>query len=390
MVSRYGLMRWLAFVCALAALLVPVHAANAQSGDAAIDKAVAYIRSQQQTDGSFAGFGAASTADAVFALAAANVNVTEVQNGGKSPIDFIRSQAKGSGKDAGVAAKFVIAMLLAGQSPVLPDGTNLVQEVQSGYKADTARYGNDVTSHAYAIVALVAAGEPAGTKSEVVDALKTLQLPDGGWSFDGTPATGSDTNTTSVAIQALVAAGDKGESLAKAVAYLRAQQNADGGFPYSQTSQFGNASDANSTALSLQALIATGEDLANYTKEGKTPRDRLLAFQNPSGAFRYQDAQPEDNAFATYQAVPALAGKTLPLEGIAIALPAPSAPTTDAPAVGAPASPAPAASIPATPAGGTPAQLPNTGAEDTAPVYAVALLAMMLVMAGLVLKRRRV
>lgn len=376
---KYGnfVMRWLALVAALIVFAIPVAPVAAQTQDPAIDKAVAYIRSQQQPEGSFAGFGPASTADAVFALSAAGVNIAEVKQGGKSAIDYIRAQAPSAGKDAGVAAKFVIALLLSGQSPLLPDGTDLVQQVESGYKAETARYGNDVTSHAYALIALRAAGSPSAQKSEAADALKKLQLPDGGWSFDGTPQTGSDTNTTSLAIQALVAVGDQSDAVAKGLAYLRAQQNSDGGFPFSQTSQFGNASDANSTALSLQAIIAAGGDMGTFTKDGKTPADRLRAFQNPSGAFRYQDTQPDDNAFATYQAVPALAGKTLPLEGIVIALPA-------VPQEAAPAAPAPA--TPAAPAVGVPAQLPNTGLVDVVPAFA--LVAMLLVVAGFALKRK--
>src|SRR3712207_8852078 len=51
------------------------------------------------------------------------------------------------------------------------------------------------------------------------------------------------------------------EAKTRAVNYLRTQQNADGGFPFSQTSQFGNASDANSTAVSIQAIVATGDSL---------------------------------------------------------------------------------------------------------------------------------
>ncbi len=384
MIYRSVVLPWLLFLGALLALVAPAAPSMAQANDPAIDKAVAYIRSQQQADGSFAGFGPGSTADAVFALAAANVNVAEVQTGGQSAISYIRSQAKDAGNDTGVAAKFVIALLQAGQSPITPDGINLIQEVERGYNAQTARYGNDVTAHAYAMIALNAAGQPSARRGEVVDALKKLQLPDGGWSFDGTPASGSDTNTTSVVIQALVAVGDKSEALTRAIAYLRSQQNTDAGFPFSQTSQFGNASDANSTALSLQALLAAGEDLASYTREGRTVRDRLLAFQNPSGAFRYQDTQPEDNALATYQAVPALAGKTLPLEGILIALPA--APEASTPGAAAPTAAAPSAS-PAPAAGGVPARLPNTGVSDVVP--ALLLVVLLLFLAGLTLKRQR-
>jgi LPXTG-motif cell wall-anchored protein len=341
------------------------------------------------------------------------VNTAEINKGGKTPIDFLRAQARGSGKDPGLAAKFLIAMLVAGQSPVA-EGVDLVVEVESGYNAQTGQYGKDVTSHAYALIGLVAAGRTP--KPESIEALKKLQLPDGGWSFDGTPATGSDTNTTSVAVQALKATRDTSAAISKAVAYYKSQQNADGGFPYSQLSQYGNASDANSTALSLQALIAAGENLASWTKEdGKTPAQRLLAFQNQSGAFRYQDKQPEDNAAATYQAIPAVLGKTLPLEGIAIALPEqpagspvaspsgspvplPSASPMPMPVPSGSAQPVPSASaqplpsasalpLPSTPAGGAPVSLPNTGANEWMPVFA--LLGALLLLTGFVVSRRR-
>jgi hypothetical protein len=172
-------------------------------------------------------------------------------------------------------------------------------------------------------------------------------------------------------LQALISASGTPEVRARALEYLRAQQNADGGFPYSQTSQFGNASDANSTALSIQAILAAGESMSNWVKDGKSPLDRLLAFQNPSGAFRYQDSAPDDNQLATYQAVPAIAGKTFPTEPVPITQPEvqPVAPTVIVPSAttaGAPQPTAAAAStstalpVSTTVAGG-PTQFPETG-----------------------------
>jgi LPXTG-motif cell wall-anchored protein len=381
--------RWLAYLLAVLALVATFAPAHAQQNTAQVDKAVAYIRSQQQPDGSFAGFGPGSTADAIFALSAANVNIAEIKQGGASPVDYLRSQAATVASDTGVSAKFLIAALLAGQSPTF-QGTDLVVNVEQGYNAQTGQYGKDVTTHAYSLIGLVAAGSTP--KPEAIEALKKLQLPDGGWSFDGTAATGSDTNTTSIAVQALKAAGDTSDAIGKAIAYYKAQQNGDGGFPYSQSSQFGNASDANSTALSIQALIAAGENPDNWAREGKTPAQRLAAFQNASGAFRFQDSQPDDNALATYQAVPALLGKTLPLEGIAIALPeqpsgspvpAPSASPAPLPS----ASPAPLPNPSTPPSGGTPVRLPDTGIIDWTP--AAALLGALLLLSGGAITRRR-
>ncbi len=372
--------RLILLIGALLAVVMPAASAWAQTttNDAAAQKASAYIRTQQAPDGTFAGFGAGSTADAIYALAAANLNIAELKNGGASPIDGLSKLAPEAAKDPGVAAKFVIAALLAGQSPTTLGGTDMVTAVESGFNGATGQYGKDVTAHALALLALRAAGTTL--RPEAVAALEKLQLPDGGWSFDGTPATGSDTNTTSLAIQALTAAGSTTDARTKALGYLRAQQNADGGFPYSQTSQFGNASDANSTALGVQAILASGETLDAWAKDGKTPVDRLLAFQNPSGAFRFQDAQPEDNQLATYQAVPAIMGKPFPIEPILIAL-------TPAGQMAEPAAPAGTENGTSTaPSPGAATGLPAAGRGSS--LMLPLLVAGLLLLVGLALRRR--
>lgn len=376
-------------------VLAPGATARAQGGtsDAAVQSAVAYVRSQQAPDGTFAGFGAGSTADAIFALAAANVNVAEVRNSGASAVEGLATLAPEAAKQPGVAAKFVIAALVAGQNPRALGGNDLVAAVQSGFNQATRQYGADVTAHALALIALTAAGE--AIQAGAVAQLEKLQLPDGGWSFDGTAATGSDTNTTALAIQALTAASGTPDVRAKALAYLRTQQNTDGGFPFSQASQFGNASDANSTASSIQAIMAAGESLSDWAKEGKTPVDRLLAFQNPSGAFRFQDAQPEDNQLASYQAIPAVLSKSYPLEGIMIALPAQEEATPAAAAATAVATPeattagAPAPTpLPAPTPISELARLPDTG-RSTLPAL-VLIGAMLMLAMGVALRRRSI
>lgn len=375
--------RLILLIAMLMLALMPVAGTLAQTtgNDVAAQKALGYMRTQLAADGTFAGFGAGSTADAIYALAAANVNIADFKNGAASPIDGLSKLAPEAAREPGVAAKFVIAALLAGQSPTMLGGVDLVAAVESGFNAASGQYGADVTTHALSLIALRAAG--ATIRPEAVAALEKLQLPDGGWSFDGTPATGSDTNTASLAIQALTAAGSTTDARTRALGYLRAQQNADGGFPYSQTSQFGNASDANSTALSTQAILASGETLADWAKAGKTPVDRLLAFQNPSGAFRFQDAQPEDNQLATYQAVPAVAGKTFPIESIAIAL---QTPGETAATPGAATGTGTAPNTQPTATGDDAAPLPNTGRS---PGVALPLLvAGLLLLGGLTLRRR--
>ncbi|MGI8857338.1 MAG: cell wall anchor protein, partial [Thermomicrobiales bacterium] len=66
--------------------------------------------------------------------------------------------------------------------------------------------------------------------------------------------------------------------------------------------------DANSTAYVLQAKIAARANPAEITRT----RAALLALQNPSGAFPFQKAAPDDNLLATVQAIPALNGVAFP------------------------------------------------------------------------------
>jgi hypothetical protein len=138
--------------------------------------------------------------------------------------------------------------------------------------------------------------------------LESKQLDDGCWKFSD--SFGCDTNTTALAIEALLAAGvDPSESSVEdALDYLEDAQNGDGGWPYDPLSSWGTDSDANSTAFVIQALVAAGEDVDEdgrwQAPDGTTPLKALLAFQNPqTGAFTRSG---EDNAYATYQSIPAL------------------------------------------------------------------------------------
>lgn len=413
--QRSNPVRRFVHVLAVLALFVTLAPVSAQS-DETLDRAIEYIKTQQQADGSFAGISAGSTADALFALAAAGEDVLTVAQNGVSAIEYINTQGDEASQSAGLAAKYAIALLLADQPITLADGTDLIEVVENAYNDETNQYGDDITAHAYALIALNAAGRDV--PAPAIEALQQLQGEDGGWSFDA--ESGSDTNTTSLAVQALVAAGDERAVIDSAVEYYRSQQNDDGGFPYSQASEYGTDSDANSTALSMQALLAAGENLDDWAQNGNTPLDRLIEFQNESGAFRYQDAMPDDNPFATYQAVPAIAGETLPLEvveGVEQPAASPATEATTAEALPSPeTSPSPettATAEPTTEPETTPeaaahptvitspespalptasptdeAQaLPETGQRDLAALYAL-IAGALLALSGLAIRRR--
>ncbi len=298
--------RAIALVVTIMLAVIALQPVAAQSN--AIANALIWVAAQQQADGSFAGFGPGDTADAIVAFVA----------GGEQPpasaLTYLAGQAATYGtSSAGATAKLILAAVAAGGDPLNLGGVNLARQLGATYNAASGQYGNDVYGHALALIAIRALG--AQPPAAAINWLIAAQLRDGGWSFDGSASTGSDTNTTSLAVMALAGSSRATDALAAARAYLRGQQNPDGGFPYSQTSPFGNASDANSTAAVVQAIIALGENpnSSTWSQGGPTAAAALAAFQNSSGAFRYQDALPDDNALATYQAIPALAGKALPV-----------------------------------------------------------------------------
>jgi hypothetical protein len=302
-VTATGLM--LVALC-LSVLAAPV---SAQDNQASVEKAIQWLQTQEQPDGGFAGFSGTSdpgaTIDAIFAMVAAQslgVNAdTEraITYLGSNDIALVYAQTS-----AGSAAKLALALAATGNDPHNIDNVDPLSIVEAG--AGVGMIGLGPYDHAIGILALVATGTPVPQLA--IDTARDTQLADGSWSFDGTMTDGAgDTNTTAMMVQALVAAGVTSELVTEATDYLVAAQNEDGGFPY----QPGAESDANSTALVIQAMIAANEE--NHADQLAKAQTALLGMQNESGAFYYMASTPDDNAFATVQAVPALAGVAYPL-----------------------------------------------------------------------------
>lgn len=289
-------------------------------------EALNWLRSQQNDDGSF-GEPASSisnlltTADAVQAIVAAGENPKTWDKNGNTPITYLAANvARLSG--AGDTAKTILAAVAAGENPRAFGGVDLVAALEAMLGAD-GKFGgeNDFQfHHCLAIIALKSVSRPI--PAAAVDYLKSAQIADGtwAWNFSVTPDEG-DNNSAALAVMALIAAGEPADSAAiqKTIAHFRGQQNDDGGFPYISPSPYGADSDANSTAVVLQALIAAGQDPAAWVKgDANTPFTALTDFQNDDGSFAWQKAMPDPNFLATVQAVPALAGKTYPLAVAAV------------------------------------------------------------------------
>jgi hypothetical protein len=255
-----------------------------------VGDAVAWLRTQQNADG---GFGdpestVGATADVILAVAATGADPLAWSQDGNTPYTYLAAHAA-SISGVGDTGKAILALIAVNKNPRQLAGIDLVR-----------------------------ARRPI--PDAAVNYLLERQIDDGTWSWNGdtTPGAG-DNNTAAFAVLALLAAGVPADhpQIEATFEHYREQQNADGGFPYISPSPYGTDSDSNSTAVVMWAIAAVGEDPAGNAwkyqgQDGASPLDRLRAFQNESGAFRWQDAVPGDNMLSTLQAPIALELKTLP------------------------------------------------------------------------------
>jgi hypothetical protein len=264
----------------------------------AITRMVAFVRTKQEPDGSFPSIGQGSTADAVYALVTSGVNPSTVKTNGISAIDFIYSQTA-TLDNTGVAAKFLLALVLARRSTTAPNGFDYVARVRDALDPATGLYDPNPNGNYYALIALRAAGQQV--PAQALRTAAARQQTNGGFSFTEPPSF-ADTDTTAVAMVGLIANGRPGPTPA-ALGFLRAELSQEGGFAVAP--EIGPESDANSTGLATVALLAARQNLRNWEVAGVDPVERLIQLQNPSGAFRYSDSSPGDNTYATLQAAQA-------------------------------------------------------------------------------------
>jgi len=278
-------------------------------------QALAWLRTQQQDDGGFSGFGhnAGFACDAVLAIVTAGQDPADWRtptSGSAGLMEYLTRAAPGFATSAQTTGKLIMAVVAAAQDPYRFGRLNLVSKL--GSLAHDGAYGSSATDQAWAMLGLAAANLPV--PQTAVAKLLSFQQESGAW--EGGPGWGPDTNTTALALQALSVAGEPSVSGAvrKAIAYLATQQNDDGGFPYTKPSVYGTESDANSTAVTVQGLVAAGEDPlgAAWTRSGGNPLAGLLRLQVASGAFEWKPGTGE-SLLATAQAIPALLSQKLPL-----------------------------------------------------------------------------
>jgi energy-coupling factor transport system substrate-specific component len=270
-------------VLALAAVAVP----NADAGP--VDRAVAYVESRQQTGGGFSEPGGGAnpplSAWAVLGLAAA----------GERPAGAAAYLESAPAETTTDLELKILALAALGR-----DVTGLVRELGSHRHSD-GRIGPAVNSTAWGVIALRAAGEPAGRRT--VSYLRRAQFANGGWSWHEDAS--ADTDDTAATIQALRAAGvpETATAIQRGLRYLRSMRNADGGYELTP----GAGSNVQSTAWAIQAFLAAGDS------PGAQAYSYIRRLQRSDGSFRLSSRYVTTPVWVTAQALAALSRKPFPL-----------------------------------------------------------------------------
>ena len=285
-------------------------------------QALAWLETQQQADGSFGVPG--NTAEVLMALGANRMDGADWRQGnGVSVLGAMLHQGQALAGTAAGSGKLALALA--------PHATSCwpfaAMQPMDYYSNTTGTFDANAAPHALSILGTAALSQtiPPSATTYLLD----LQQPNGGWEWGA--GWGTDTNSTAFALQALIAAGQSPTATAviSGLTYLKQAQNGDGGFPYDPVSPWGTDSDTNSTAYVVQALLAVGEDPLNSTWatngttgtliiSGTNPIAFLLGMQLPDGSFEWQKGAGP-NQMATQQATTALLYRPLPIRSATLA-----------------------------------------------------------------------
>lgn len=318
-----------AFAGAIVVALALVAAAPAQAEAAGPGSAADWLESVQNGDGGWgADPGAASgveiTAWAMLGLASADRNPLDVSSGGRTPVDYLRSNVREL-NSAGDYARTILALNAAGVSPRDFGGTDLVSTLGRRRGSNGSFEGKPGTT-AYAVMALRAAGAGGGLDA-TLSWLAKAQNADGGWG--DLPGSESTADVTGAVMQAM-SSTDVGRH---GLGFLRKKaQRPNGGFPG------GGSIPANSqsTAWALQGMIAVGASSGSAL-------DYLSARQGSDGHYSYSSSSNQTPVWVTAQVIPAVAGEAFPVSApprkpkpkpAPAPTPAPVAPFTPPPATG--------------------------------------------------------
>jgi len=189
-------------------LISPAAAGNVPDWqETALNTSLAWLRTQQQADGSFpAAFGSPAGITCDVVLAAASVGqdpaTWKASPGGPSAMDYLAGAVGDYATAAAPTGKLIVAVAAAGMDPADFGGHDLPSLLQTFHGG--SGYGASAMDQAWAILGLAAIRHQVPVSDVIV--LRDYQQANGGW--EGAPGWGTDTNTTALAAQALIAAGE--------------------------------------------------------------------------------------------------------------------------------------------------------------------------------------
>ncbi|NLF02813.1 MAG: hypothetical protein GX601_17745, partial [Anaerolineales bacterium] len=268
----------------------------------AASDALEWMRSQQQSDGSYDdGFGKiGASVRALIALGSAGYDPDAW--GSPSLLHFLTvvspiETAQYAASSASGAGKLTVGAAWTGQTVTDFIGLNLPISITAYYSPTTGAYGSGSGDTAWAMLGLYAAGETIPTQT--IDFLEGVQNADGGWAWNEW-STDSEVQHTAACVQALLAAGEPvtATEIISAQAFIASAKNGDGGYGY----QVGNASDVDTTAFVLQSLLSAGQiPTGNWCTTIRC--GYLLSEQAADGSFIYYGSP---SLYATQEAIPSL------------------------------------------------------------------------------------
>lgn len=292
-------------------LLVGAGAARPAEAAPGAKAAVRWLEGARAANGGYAASPGMSpspqmTGWAMLGLEAAGRNPLDVGPRGKTPVDYLRANAKRI-RNVGELELAILALKGAGVNPRRFGGRDLVAALEGKQRGDGS-FGRQVNLTAYGALALRAGGgSGAGAAARW---LRANQNGDGGWGFS--PGARSDPDSTGAAMQGLAAAGGAGGALGRAVQYLRRVQHRGGGWGLNET----GVTNSQSTAWAVQGLVAAGVPPARVARGGRSGLDFLARMQNSNGSYSYSESSDQTPVWVTAQALLATSREALPIEPV--------------------------------------------------------------------------
>jgi hypothetical protein len=334
------ILRRLAPAAAVACCLLPATPAQASASKkqikTSVSQGITYLRSVQQPDGSFPGFGGewALSALAAAGVAPASVKTTSSSTDARAWYrELIGNTATWPERSEPPVTEFEDASLAAYAAGIEParisQTQNLIAQIASRYdQADPGYYGEPgaFSGTVFGLLALADAKTPSGKQQvpqalleKSIEAIRKNQHTDGGWTFERAEGdetaleSPSEPDETGAAMAALCASGVplSDPAIVDAKGYLESDLKAEASGSGAFAAEFGPNTDSN--AWAVQGLSACGFDPQGpefTTSAGKTPIDFLISQQQPGGGYRFEPSEAAANLYSSQDAVRALAGSS--------------------------------------------------------------------------------